>query len=133
MIDLSRTHRKGIAVADIERAVADYGAVLGLAFAPVRDFDALPFWTARAGFGCARPTRWVGRSISNGCRAIAISMIPPGRPARLSGLGGALRAANMRPEAGYGMIAYCGSPDGALLVELSSTALKPAIDAWLGE
>ncbi|HUD91766.1 VOC family protein [Sphingobium sp.] len=152
MIDLSRTHHKGIAVADIDRAVADYGAALGLTFAPVRDFDPLPFWTPEEGAReiKVRATYSLGGPIHvelvqgdspfydpaspEGARHVGVWVDDlPAEAERLAGLGWTIRAANAAPQDGYGMIAYFASPDKALLVELISAALKPAIDEWLGE
>ncbi|MEQ6332054.1 VOC family protein [Sphingobium sp. MK2] len=152
MIDLTRTHHKGIAVADIDRAVADYGAALDLTFAPVRDFDPLPFWTPEDGLReiRVRATYSLGGPIhielvqgqgpfydpatATTARHIGVWVDDlPAETARLVDLGWTVRAANAKPEDGYGLIAYLASPDDALLVELISTALKPAIDEWLGE
>jgi len=152
MIDLTRTHHKGISVPDIDRAVADYSAALGLTFAPIRDFDPLPFWTPEEGAReiSVRATYSLGGPIHlelvqgnssfydtaspAGARHIGVWVDDlPAEADRLVAAGWTPRAANLPPEQGYGAIAYLTSPDGGLLVELISTILKPTIDEWLGE
>lgn len=152
MIDLTRIHHNGIVVADIDRAVADYGAALGLTFAPVRDFDPLAFWTPEEGLRDlrVRATYSLGQRVhlelvqgegvfydtarAESARHIGLWVDDlPAEAARLTEAGWTVRGANAAPQDGYGLIAYLASPDDALLVELISTDLKPVIDEWLGE
>lgn len=150
MVDLTNIHHNGIAVADVDKAVADYGRDLGLKFAPVRDFDPLPFWTPEAGAHTlrVRATYSVGQAPhlelvqgqgpfydpANATHARHVGVWTQdlkGDADRLIEAGWSVKAANAAPDQGYGVIAYLLSPDGALLIELVSTDLKPVIDDWL--
>lgn len=150
MVDLTNIHHNGIAVADIDKAVADYGRDLGLRFAPIRDFDPLPFWTPEEGAHevRVRATYSTGQgphlelvqgegpfydpAHATHARHIGVwTQDVKGDADRLVAAGWRVKAANAAPDAGYGIIAYLVSPGDALLVELVSTDLRPMIDDWL--
>lgn len=150
MIDLSRIYHTGMAVADIDAACASVGAALGLRWAPIREFDPLPFWTPEEGSHevRVRATYSVGSPVAMEIVQGTGGFYDPRRApdARHIGLwvddlraeadalvaqGWTVRAANAAPQDGYGMIAYLEAPMGGMLIELVSMDLKPAIDEWM--
>lgn len=152
MIDLQRFHHSGMAVADIDVTMDLLGPVLGLSWAPVRDFDPLPFWTpeqgahevrVRATYSLGGPHHlelvqgtgpFYDPDRTPDARHIGIWVDDLAAEAnRLVGAGWTVVAAGASPDQGYGLIAYVSPPVPGLLVELISTDLKPVIDDWLGE
>lgn len=152
MIDLQRIHHTGMAVANIEQAQADLGRALGLEWAPVRDFDPLPFWTpeegmhevrVRATYSLGGPNHlelvqgtgpFYDPERAPDARHIGLWVDDLAAEARhLLAEGWRVVAAGASPEDGFGLIAYMAPPIPGLLIELISTDLKPIIDDWLGE
>jgi catechol 2,3-dioxygenase-like lactoylglutathione lyase family enzyme len=152
MINLQRTHHIGMAVADIEQAQAQIGAAMGLTFAPVRNFDPLPFWTPERGkhevnvfatYSIEGPTRielvqgtgeFYDPNRAPDARHIGVWVDDLKAEAeRLAAQGWTTVASGDAPENGWGVIAYMAPPIPGLLVELISTDLKPVIDKWLGD
>lgn len=152
MIDLQRFHHSGMAVADIDAAMALFGPALGLTWAPVRHFDPLPFWTPEAGshevhvkatYSLGGPHHlelvqgtgpFYDPDRAPDARHVGIWVDDLKRETdRMVGEGWRVVAAGASPQEGYGLIAYVAPPVPGLLVELISTDLKPVIDDWLGE
>lgn len=150
MIDMRRVFHAGIAVADIAREMQRMGEGLQIAWAPVRRFDPLPFWTpedgrhevsvsatySRQGPMHIELVQGTGRFYAPGgqpqARHLGVWVEDLAAEAvRLVSAGWTVRAAGDAPEAGYGAICYIASPDGSLLVELVSTALQPVITDWI--
>lgn len=152
MMDWAHIHHHGIVVADLDQAIADYEAALGLTFAKPRAFDPLDFWTpedglrqlkVRATYSLDGPVRlelvqgegsFYDPARPEGARHMGIFVEDLAAEAdRLVAAGWTVRGANAAPQDGYGIIAYLASPDRAILVELIGTALKPVLDSWLAE
>lgn len=152
MINLQHFHHSGMAVADIEQAMALFGSSLGLEWAPVRHFDPLPFWTPEAGshevnvkatYSLGGPhhlelVQGSGDFYNPLCmpdaRHIGIWVDDlASEAAQLIAQGWTVMAAGASPDEGYGMIAYLAPPVPGLLIELIAKDLKPVIDEWLGE
>jgi len=150
MFDLQRVHHTGMAVADITAAQVSIGAALNLEWAPVRDFDPLPFWTPEKGthevFVRATYSR-VGPHHLELVQGTGPFYDPDKMPdsrhigvmvddlaaeaERLQRLGWSVVAAGAAPDDGYGLITYLRPPLPGLMVELISIALKPILDEWI--
>ena len=149
MVDLQRFHHIGMAVADIETAQAQFAESLNLRFAPVRTFSPFPFWTPENGAHTVDVSATY--SIEGPVRLELVQGTgpfydPDGPPesrhigvwvddvtaeaTALAAQGWTTVASGASPEEGWGIIAYMKPPVPGLLIELISTALKPAIDEW---
>lgn len=152
MFDIQNIHHTGMAVANIEQAKADLGRALALEWAPVRDFDPLPFWTPEEGTHEVRVRATYSLGGPNHLELVQGTgrfYDPEQKPdARHMGVwvddlatdaqhlltqGWHVVAAGASPENGFGLTAYMAPPMPGLLVELISKDLKPVIDGWLGE
>lgn len=139
----------GMLVTDIDRAMREHGAAMGITWARVQHSDARSIWTPEAGLGtaaltftysCEGPQHvellqggigsiWDGAN-RNGLHHIGVWTDDVHRDVdRFVAEGWRLSAAARTPEEGFGAFAYMTSPDG-LIVELVSSAARSRFDAW---
>ncbi len=148
MIDLSRTYHTGIRVLDLDAAMEELGASLGVTWCVVQEREQL-VWT-EAGGAQAVPLRFTysaegpihlellqgaSGSVWDATGAPGLHHLGvwtddvAGETQRLIDGGWALVAASRRPEEGFGMFTYVAPPSG-LIVELVDAALTPMFERW---
>lgn len=144
----SRLFHIGARVADIEAAMADMGAGLGLRWAGVMEREQ-PVWTPDGG---ARTVPLRFTYSCEGPQHVELLQSPPGSPwhgadtpgihhvgywatsvadevERLTAGGWTLELAAVAPEDGYGSMAYLRSPSG-LLVEPVDERVRERMERW---
>ena len=138
----------GVRVRDLEAAMADLGAGLGITWAGVIERDQ-PLWTPEHG---SQTVRLRFTYSCEGPQHVELLQGPPGTPwdgsdlpglhhvgiwtddvaaetERLVGEGWTLELAGKSPEEGYGSMTYVRSPSGFLLEPVSSAA-RPRMESW---
>jgi catechol 2,3-dioxygenase-like lactoylglutathione lyase family enzyme len=138
----------GVRVRDIEAAMADLGAGLGLTWAPLVEIERA-LWTPSEG-SYTLPLRFTYSS--EGPQRVELLQGPPGsvwggddypgvhhhgvwtddvaaETERLVAAGWTLELAGRSPEEGYGSMTYVRSPSGFLLEPVSSAA-RPRMERW---
>jgi catechol 2,3-dioxygenase-like lactoylglutathione lyase family enzyme len=138
----------GVRVPDLDRAMAELGAGLGITWAGVMEREQ-QVWTPQHGTGsiklrftysCAGPQHvellqgepgsfWDGDDAPGVHHAGVWVDDLPAEVQRLEGAGWTLELAGKPPEDGYGSMAYLRSPTGFLL-EPVSTAVRPRFERW---
>lgn len=150
MIDHSRdTFHHGVLVDDVDEAMAELGASLGLNWASVQHAPERSVWTPEHGlehvaltfvYSTDGPTRvellqgatgsvWdpAGRT---GFHHVGVwSDDVTADASALTALGWTVTAAASSPEDGYGSFAYVVPPSGPI-VELVSSAARPRFESW---
>lgn len=148
MIDYQRVFHTGVRVVDLDKAMAELGSGLGLAWsAPVEVEQRV--WTPDGG-ATTHPLRFTYSA--EGPQHVELLESPPGSPwhagghpgvhhvgvwvddvvaeaERLVDAGWAIVAANLPPEEGLGVFAYVEPPVGAI-VELVMDRARPRFEAW---
>jgi Glyoxalase/Bleomycin resistance protein/Dioxygenase superfamily len=152
MIDYQRTYHMGVAVADIESAMQQYGDDLGLSWAPTRTFDPLPFWTPTEGnhdvlvhatYSRQSPVHFElvqgnspfynpGKQPDSRHFGVWVADVTA-ETERLVAAGWQVAGAGAAPADGYGFIAYLIPPGGGVMVELVSELLQGDIMAWIND
>ncbi len=138
----------GIRVPDLEAAMADIGAALGLTWAKVVEREQR-IWTPRTGatttplrvvYSCEGPqhiellqgepgTVWDGSDLP-GLHHVGIWVDDVAAEVdRRTGAGWTLEGSQLAPEHGYGAMAYLRSPQGFLLEPVASYA-RPMHERW---
>ena len=148
MIDYSRVYHHGVRVPDLDSAMADSGAALGLTWCePQRRQQAV--WLPDHGeveiplrftYSMQGPQHvellegapgsiWDGRD-APGVHHIGVwSDDVAGESACLVAAGWTVRLAQRPPDEGYGGFTYVQPPSG-LIVELVSSAIRPMFERW---
>lgn len=148
MADFGHLFHIGVLVPDIEAAMDELGAGLGLTWSPLVEREQ-PVWTPEGGAG-RLPLRFTYSQA--GPQHVELLQGPPGsiwdgasnpgvhhagvwaddvgaEVERLVGLGWTLELALTTPEDGYGTFAYLRSSSGFLL-EPVRASLRPAFERW---
>lgn len=147
MIDYQRIYHVGVRVPDVDAAMAEMSAALGLTWATVQYFAERPVWTPERGlelveltftYSCEGPQHvelltggsvWAcgdqpgAHHVGVWCDDIA------GETERCLSLGWTLAAAAKDPADGFGTFVYVVPPSG-LIVELVSSAAQPRFEQW---
>ncbi len=148
MIDYQRLFHTGIRVADLDKAMAELGPLLGVRWAQPREGEQ-PVWTPEGG-AQQIPLRFT-YSVEGPQHLELLEGAPgsiweadgsPGvhhvgvwvddiveETGRLLDAGWHLIAAQQAPQAGFGRFTYLAPPSG-LIVELVDAALEPSFRAW---
>lgn len=151
MIDFQRLFHTGLLVPDLRQAMDHYGRALNLTWAKPFVFEALELWTPEQGVQRLRLEVTYSRE---GPQRLEIQRGPsgsfydpalrsgfhlgvwvdelPGEVAAMQAQGWHAIAAGGAPAAGWGSFVYLQPPDGGLVVELVSTALRPTLERWWG-
>lgn len=149
MIDYQRMYHQGVRVRDLDAAMTEMGAQLGITWATVQHNPAQPVWTPTDGmrtvpltyvYSCEGPqhlellqgppgTVWDG-SEQPGAHHVGVWSDDVAADTRAClDAGWTLAAAGAAPEDGYGVFTYVVPPSG-LIVELVWSAVKPRFEAW---
>ena len=148
MIDYARVYHHGVRVPDLDAAMADTGAALGLTWCepqtrqqavwlPDEGETAIPLRFTYSMQGPqhvellegAPSSIWDGRD-APGVHHIGVwSDDVAGETEALVGAGWSLRMAQRPPDDGYGGFTYVQPPSG-LIVELVTTAIRPMFERW---
>ena len=148
MIDHTRTYHLGVRVPDIDAAMAEMGAALGLTWCSVQERQQ-SVWTPQDGtqtvplrftYSAQGPQHvellegapgsiWDGRTAPGAHHSGVWVDDVAAETSRLVGLGWTLVAAQSPPEAGYGAFTYVAPPSG-LIVELVWSAIEPMFQRW---
>lgn len=148
MFDYQALFHVGIRVRDLEAAMAELSAGLGITWARVMEREQR-LWTPAGGatttalrftYSCEGPqhvellqgepgTVWDGSDLP-GVHHLGIWVDDvAAETERFVEVGWTLEAAQVPPEAGYGAMTYVRSPQG-VLVEPVSTKVKPMFERW---
>ena len=148
MIDLGQTYHHGVRVPDLDAAMEELGASLGLTWCEPQQREQA-VWLPGVGessiplrftYSAEGPVHvellegapgsiWDGREqpgihhVGVWCDDVA------GETARLVDLGWTVRLGQLAPERGYGAFTYVQPPSG-LIVELVWSAIRPMFDRW---
>ncbi len=149
MIDYRRPFHVGIRVPDLAEAMTELGASVGVTWAPVREVDTQPVWTPEEGLTEVRlrftysregpqhlellegqpGSVWDGRD-QPGIHHVGVWVDDVGAEvARARAAGWRVVAAHAGPADDFGLFAYVAPPGGSI-VEVVSTAIEPAFEAW---
>lgn len=148
MVDYQQVFHVGVRVADLDAAMAELGAGLGLTWAAPAELDQ-SVWTPRHGVGSARlrftysvegpqhvelvegqaGSLWDGRTTPGVHHSGVWVDDIPAEVARLGGLGWSLVASHLPPEEHFGGFAYLAPPTG-MVVELVSSSIRPLFERW---
>ncbi len=149
MIDYQEIFHTGIRVPDLDAAMEQLGATLGLTWAKPQHVDAQPVWTPASGQQ-AVPLRFVYSA--EGPQHVELLEGQPGtvwdgtqqpgvhhvgvwvddvavEAQRAIDAGWAVAASQQAPEDGFGAYAYVQPPAGPI-VELVWSAIRPRFEAW---
>jgi catechol 2,3-dioxygenase-like lactoylglutathione lyase family enzyme len=147
-VDYSRCYHHGVRVPDLDVAMDEVGAALGITWCSPQSRDQ-PVWLPDGGattvpmrftYSAEGPQHvellegapgsiWDGRDLP-GLHHIGVwSDDVPGETDALIAAGWTLRLAQVAPEDGYGAFTYVQPPSG-LIVELVWSAIKPMFERW---
>jgi hypothetical protein len=148
-VDHTRTYHYGVRVPDLDVAMAEMGADLGLTWATVQQRQQA-VWTPATGaitvplrftYSCEGPVHmellegapgsvWDGRE-QPGIHHVGVWVDDvPGETAALVAKGWTIAAAGKAPDDGYGAFTYVVPPKSGLIVELVWSAVQPMFDRW---
>lgn len=149
MIDYQHIFHTGIRVPDLDTAMAQLGATLGVTWAAPQSIDAQPIWTPGEGQGAVplrfvysaegpqhiellegpEGTVWDGRE-HPGVHHVGLWVDDVAAEAdRCVAEGWSVAAAQRAPQDGYGSYVYVRPPAGPI-VELVWSAARPRFEAW---
>ena len=149
MIDYQRLYHTGIRVPDIDRAMEELGATMGLTWATVQHNPRQALWTPEHGhrevglqfvYSCEGPqhiellqgqrgTIWDGLD-DPGVHHIGVWVDDvAAETERCVASGWRVAAAAMSPDDGYGAFTYVVPPCGPI-VELVWSAIRPRFEGW---
>lgn len=153
MIDFGAVYHAGLLVANMEQAQQFYTQSLGIEWAPIHIYSPLTLWTPDQGMRefplrvCysrsgplhlelleASPGTFYDTATIADAKHIGLFVDDVGGEVdRLTALGWTVIAARATPEERYGRMAYMLAPEGRMVIELISNAIKPMLFAWFEE
>ncbi len=149
MIDYQKLYHTGVRVPDLDAAMAEIGATLGVTWASVVTNPGQQVWTPEDGlqevplrftYSCEGPQHiellegapgsvWDGRQ-APGVHHVGVWVDDvAAETTRLLDAGWSLRAAQAPPDQGYGVFTYVQPPTG-MLVELVWSVVAPRFEQW---
>lgn len=149
MIDYQRLFHTGFLVPDLRAAMQQYGAAMGLTWAPIRTIPALPVWSPAAGLRNVSIEVVYSTQGPHHTEMVTGEAGSPWDPASGRGQhfgiwaddiaaetgawvakGWTVVAAGAAPRDGYGTYVYLAPPGGGLMIEFVASHLEPSFQRW---